>query len=136
MGKLVSLPDQAYHVFYRMGSNSRRAGRDDFSRVFGDCVENADMVAKIVEREYPQLAEVAFRFGVFQRLEYLLHIPISQMRGDHKMYQSVVRYLRRHWLRAMGNPVLTGKNKLYHTLFAIAPKELRRLHAAWRKRDA
>lgn len=128
IGRMVSLPGQAYHVFYRIGSNSRKADRESFSRVFGDCVENADMVAEIVERDYPELKAEAFRFGVFQRLEYLLHIPISQMTADNAVYRDVVRYLRRNWRRAMGNPILTKKNKVYHTLFAIAPRGIRRLH--------
>ena len=89
---------------------------------------------EIVKGQYPALEETAFRFGIFQRLEYLLHIPIQQMRADNKMYCDIVRYMRKNWLRSMGNQVLTGKNKVYHTLFAIAPKTLRRLHAAWRFR--
>lgn len=128
IGRLVSLPGQAYHVFYRIGSNSRKADKENFSRVFADCVENADMVAELVEKDYPQLKDAVFRFGVFQRLEYLLHIPISQMTADNEMYCSVVRYMRKNWRRAMGNPILTGKNKVYHTLFAIAPKGIRKLH--------
>ena len=92
------------------------------------------MVWEIVEREYPELRETAFRFGIFQRLEYLLHIPISQMTKDNRVYRKIVAYLRKNWGRAMTNRILTGKNKLYHTLFAIAPKTLRKLHAAWRLR--
>lgn len=128
MGKLVSLPGQAYHVFYRIGSNSRKADRENFSRVFGDCVDNADLAAETVRADYPALVETAFRFGVFQRLEYLLHIPISQMTADNAQYRAVVGYLRKNWPRAMGNKLLTVKNKLYHTLFALAPRTLRRLH--------
>jgi len=128
MKQLVSLPNQDYHVFYRMGSNSRKAGREEFSRVYRDNVENADRVADIVEREYPGLKSTAFRFGIFQRLEYLLHIPISQMTADNEAYRNIVKYLRKNWLCSMKNPLLTKKNKIYHTLFAIAPKSLRRLH--------
>ena len=128
IGKLVSLPGQAYHVFYRIGSNSRKKDRETFSRVFADCVENADMVEKMAAEQYPELSETAFRFGVFQRLEYLLHIPISQMEKDNGMYQEIVKYLRKNWIRSMRNPILTKKNKLYHTLFAIAPKRIRILH--------
>jgi len=133
MGKVASLPEQAYHVFYRIGSNSRKADRESFSPVYADCVENADMVAEIVGREYPGLEETAFRFGIFQRLEYLLHIPISQMTGDNAVYRGIVAYLRRNWWRAMGNRILTEKNKVYHTLFAIAPRRLRKLHRALRR---
>ena len=133
MGKILSLPDQDYHVFYRIGSNSRKADRESFSRVYGDSVENADLAAELVKQQYPELEKTAFRFGVFQRLEYLLHIPISQMRRDNGLYMKVVSYLRKNWLKAMKNPILTGKNKIYHTLFAIAPKKIRQLHAAIRR---
>ena len=136
MEKLVSLPGQYYHVFYRVGSNSRRADREDFSRVYADCVDNADMVAEIVNRDYPELADTAFRFGIFQRLEYMLHIPIGQMTEDNAMYREIVSYLRKNWIRAIGNPVLTGKNKVYQTLFAMAPKSVRKLHARLRLHNA
>ncbi len=129
MGSIVSLPEQSYHVFYRIGSNSRKAEKENFSRVFGDCVDNADVVAEIVEKDYPQLTETALRFGVFQRLEYLLHIPISQMTGTNEQYRAIVKWLRRHWGCAMRNSLLTPKNKVYHTLFAIAPKTVRVVHA-------
>lgn len=128
IGPIVSLPEQAYHVFYRIGSNSRKAEKDNFSRVYSDNVENADMAAKLVEREYPQLAQTAFRFGIFQRLDYMLHIPISRMTKENEMYCSIVSYLRNNWGRAMRNPILTRKNKLYHTLFAIAPRKIRQIH--------
>lgn len=142
IGRMVSLPEQGYHVFYRIGSNSRKADRESFSRVYGDCVENADMVGDMVadmiageaneaDGKDEELVEIAFRFGVFQRLEYLLHIPISQMRRDNEMYRRIVGYLRRNWARAMRNRVLTAKNKVYHTLFAVAPKGIRKVHRVY-----
>ena len=128
IGKIVSLPGQTYHVFYRIGSNSRKAEKDNFSRVFGDCVDNADMVSDIVEEKYPTLKETALRFGVFQRLEYLLHIPIGQMNRENTQYRLIVKWMRKNWIKSMVNPHLTLKNKCYHTLFAIAPKGIRQLH--------
>lgn len=126
---VVSLPGYGYHVFYRIGSNTRKETKDHFSRVFGDNVDNADMVLTLVEEKYPDLSVIAYRFGVFQRLDYLLHIPIGQMTQDNKQYQSIVAWLRKYWLQAMGNPYLTRKNKVYHTLFAVAPKGIRVLHS-------
>lgn len=128
-GRLVSLPGQTYHVFYRIGSNSRKADRESFSRVYGDCVDNADLAAELVKKNYPGLEPVVLRFGVFQRLEYLLHIPISQMTADNRQYREIVAWLRKNWLAAMRNPYLTGKNKCYHTLFAMAPRGIRVAHA-------
>lgn len=135
IGDIVSLPEQTYHVFYRMGSNSRKKDREQFSRVFADCVTNADMVLSAIDPGDRELQRIAFRFGVFQRLEYLLHIPISQMTEDNEFYRQVVKRLRRGWLQGMLNPYLTGKNKLYMTLFAIAPKGVRRLHRKIRGLD-
>lgn len=125
---IVSLPGYKYHVFYRIGSNSRKQNKEDFSRVFADSVDNADMVSGIVEKEFEDLKKVAFRFGIFQRLEYLLHIPVSQMTKDNAFYQSVIKYMRKNWWGSMMNPHLTLKNKCYHTLFVPAPKLLRKLH--------
>lgn len=125
---VVSLPGYKYHVFYRIGSNSRRQDKEDFSRVFADNVDNADMVLGIVEKEFEELKKIAFRFGIFQRLDYLLHIPISQMTGENVFYGNVKRYMRKHWCKSMINPYLTLKNKTYHTLFALAPKVVRKVH--------
>ena len=123
---IVCIPGQAYHVFYRPDSNTRDKNR--FSRVFADNIDNADMVLELVERKYPELVDIAFRFGVYQRLDYMLHIPIAQMTRDNEFYRRVVRNLRWEWWAAMRNPWLTKKNKCYHTLFAIAPKGIRILH--------
>ncbi len=133
MGRILSLPGQKYHVFYRIGSNSRKADRESFSRVYWDCVQNADMVSELVGREYPALKETALRFGVFQRIQYLLHIPISRMRRDNGDYRSVVGWLRRMWPRAMGNPILTLRDKTYHTILALAPASARKIHYFLRK---
>ena len=129
---VLSLPDRGYHVFYRMGSNSRRQDKNDFSRVFADNVENADVAAQIVKEHFPSLAETAFRFGIFQRLDYMLHIPIPMMTKENEPYVKVVKYLRKNWGRAMKNKILTKKNKAYHTLFAIMPKGIRILHKAFK----
>ena len=129
---IVSLPEQAYHVFYRIGSNTRKENKDDFSRVYGDGINNADMVYEIVSREYPKLQKTALRFGVFQRLEYLLHIPIAQMTSENDQYKACVRWIRRKWFSGMCNPVLTKKNKIYQSIFAIMPKGIRILHKKWK----
>lgn len=128
MGRIVSLPGHLYHVFYRIGSNTRKAGKTAFSRVFADGVDNADMAAGLVNRDYPELKAIALRFGVFQRLEYLLHIPIEQMSRDNERYREVVRWIRKNLPAGLRNSFLTGKNKAYMILFAVAPKGIRALH--------
>ena len=108
--------------------NSRRSDRDDFSRVFEDIVVNADRIQKTVDDRYPELREVAFRFGMVQRLDYMLHIPISMMNANNKFYREVALYMRKNRLHAVKNRILTNKNKLYILLLGTAPKTVRSIH--------
>ncbi|MBQ7919083.1 MAG: glycosyltransferase [Lachnospiraceae bacterium] len=139
IGNIVSLPGQAYHVFCREGSNTRK--QTGFSRVFADNIDNADMVAEMVEnnaaisqRQVEEcgksvtMTEIAFRFGVFQRIDYMLHIPIEQMVKENEFYMRVKRYLRANLGAICANSVLTAKNKIYAILFGIAPKTIRTIH--------
>lgn len=129
---LVILPKQCYHVFYRMNSNSRKKDKNDFSRVFTDIVDNADMVTALARDKFPKLLPVAKRFGFYQRLDYLLHIPVAQMTKENAFYQNVVSYLRKNVGEMIKNPYLTGKNKVYLMLLTIAPKTVRKGHAKLR----
>lgn len=126
---VMSLTGQTYHVFYRIGSNTRKKDKNDFSRVYGDCVDNADMVQDMVDSSFPELQEVAIRFGLFQRLEYLLHIPIVHMKQDNQQYCAICTYIRKHVFDVLKNTYLTNKNKIYLLLFAVSPKGLRQVHA-------
>lgn len=126
--KIYSLPGYGYHVFYRIGSNTRKKDKEQFSRVFIDIVNNADVVYDRVLCDFPELKEEAIRFNLFQRLDYLLHIPISQMTRENGMYRDIIRYLRRHRVDVVKNAYLTKKNRCYLLLFSIAPKALRKLH--------
>ncbi len=132
MYRLVVLPQQYYHVFYRSGSNSRKKKdqKDYFPPVFTDIVRNADYAAGIVSSKFPELKEVATRFCLIQRLDYLLHIPIRKMTRDNRFYrETVVRFLREHGRDILTNRYLTGKNRIYLILFRINPRLLRILHA-------
>ena len=123
------LPQQGYHVVCRQESTTRKRTKDSFSRVFLDIVENADMVQKLVDRKYPALHEYAVRFNLYQRLEYMLHVPVSQMKGDNAFYKNVKKYLRRHVGDTVKNPYLTRKNKAYLMLLTAAPRTVRGVHA-------
>ncbi len=126
---LICLPDRGYHVFYKSGSNSRTV-KTRFSRVFYDCVENADLVQKLAEEKYPELIPVALRFGLFQRLEYLLHIPVRQMTKENGEYQEVKAFVKAHKRDINTVPDLTKKNRTYLKIFAILdPHFVRWVHA-------
>ena len=122
------LPEQLYHVFYRIGSNTRRKDKNDFSRVFEDIVENADYMEQLTRERYPELREYAVRFALVQRLDYLLHIPVGRMVDTDVFYKSVKQYLHGHFSDTRKNPLLDKKSRAYLTLLTIAPKTVRRVH--------
>lgn len=122
------LPKQGYHVVCRSNSTTRSRSENSFSRVFMDIVDNADRMQKLVDKCYPQLHVHAIRFNLFQRLDYLLHVPISQMNQKNVFYRSVIKYLRRHLADTVKNPYLTKKNKIYLLLLTFAPKTVRSIH--------
>ena len=122
------LPQQLYHVYYRMGSNTRKKDRSEFSRVFVDIVKNADYAQKLTEEHFPQYKKEAARFGLFQRLDYLLHIPVEQMNRNNTFYREVIRYCRANVRETLTNPWLTGQQRLYLLLLTAAPRPVRALH--------
>lgn len=126
------LPEQEYHVFYRYGSNTRTRDREEFPRVFTDIVNNADRVEALVKEQYPGLTGEAERFALIQRLDYMLHIPISQMKRDNTFYMQVCGYLKSHRKEIKTNPYLTKKNRQYLLLLAAAPALVRKVHAGIR----
>lgn len=131
---ITILPKQCYHVVCRQESTTRRKTQDSFSRVFLDIVDNADTMRELVDRSYPELHEYAVRFNLYQRLDYLLHVPVPQMTGGNAFYNNVKRYLRSHVGDTVRNPYLTRKNKIYLLLLTVAPRTVRRVHAFVRRR--
>ncbi|WP_026650850.1 glycosyltransferase family 2 protein [Butyrivibrio proteoclasticus] len=131
VNKLVIIPDQYYHVFYRLGSNSRKNkdDKDYFPSVFTDIVVNADVAEKLCRDNHPELLELAERFGFYQRLDYLLHIPISKMTKDNSFYCQVAEYIRHNRKKIKSNRYLTRKQKAYLELLSFNPIFVRKVHA-------
>lgn len=122
------LPKRGYHVVYRSDSTTRKASENSFSRVYMDNIENADKTQVIVDKNYPALHSYAVRFNLFQRLDYMLHVPIPQMNGKNEFYKDVKKYLCSHVLNTIFNRYLTIKNKGYLLLLTAAPKSVRKIH--------
>jgi glycosyltransferase involved in cell wall biosynthesis len=134
-GEVVVTTDTGYHVYYRSGSNSRKKAtdKDYFPPVFTDIVVNADDVTSFAKDRYPDLAEYTMRFSLVQRLDYLLHIPISKMTDDNGFYQSVCRFVKEHKAEIKENPYLSRRQRLYLRLFTHNPRTIRKVHAFVRR---
>lgn len=100
-----------------------------------DIVDNADYVEELAANtcEFEELKSYARRFALFQRLDYMLHIPVSQMNGDNDFYRRVVKYLRLHILSTLFNRYLTLKNRIYLIILTVMPKTVRKVHKSIKK---
>ena len=125
---VLRIPGTGYQVVHRRGSATRRADASHFSRAYIDIIRHADAVEREVVPIYPALQREAVRFGLYERLDYLLHVPIEDMNPQNSFYADVCRYLKDHFKEMLQSPWLTGKNKLYLTLLTAAPKTVRRVH--------
>ncbi|MCR4763339.1 MAG: glycosyltransferase [Lachnospiraceae bacterium] len=135
MDRLGTLSRRDYHVCYRTGSNSRRDAdqQDFFPPVFTDIVVNADRAMQLVKEKHPGMLPAARRFALVQRLDYLLHIPVSMMRRDNVFYGDVVRYVRKNRAEIILNPYLSAKQRRNLWLLSLAPRLLRSLHGRIRR---
>jgi glycosyltransferase involved in cell wall biosynthesis len=133
VGRIGILPGKYYHVVHNSASTTRKKSKDAFSRVFLDIVANADMIETLVAARYPALTAEAKRFALFQRLDYLLHVPVGQMQFGNSFFKDTIRYLRKNIANILKNPYLNAKSKFYLMLFTVAPRTVRRIHAAIRK---
>lgn len=133
--EVVVTTDTGYHVYYRSGSNSRKkaSDKDYFPPVFTDIVVNADDVTSFAKEKYPDLSEYTMRFSLVQRLDYLLHIPISKMTDDNEFYKNVCRFVKEHKAQIKTNPYLSRRQRLYLTLFTLDPRTIRKVHAKLRR---
>lgn len=125
---VLRIPETGYQVVHRRGSATRRADAAHFSRAYIDIIRHADAVEREIVPVYPALQREAVRFGLYERLDYLLHVPIDDMNAQNSFYTEVCRYLKDHFGEMLQSPWLTSKNKLYLTLLTAAPRTVRRAH--------
>lgn len=132
--EIVVTTDTGYHVYYRSGSNSRKKAEDKdyFPPVFTDIVVNSDDVTSFAKEKYPDLEQYTMRFALVQRLDYLLHIPISKMTDNNDFYKKVCRFVKEHKAEIRTNPYLSRRQKLYLYLFTGNPRTVRVVHAKLR----
>ncbi len=123
---VLLIPKPGYHVVHREGSVTR--GKHVFSRAYEDVVRHADLVERTIVPRYPDLARQAVRFGLYVRLDYMLHVPVDDMRRDNAFYRHVIRYLRSHAGERRRSPYLTARDKRELLLLTWAPVLTRRLH--------
>lgn len=125
---VYNLPQIGYRVVHRSGSLTRRRSAGQFSRAYIAIIEASDYVEECLVPRYPKLQVAARRFGLYERLDYMLHVPVADMNRQNAFYRNVVSYLRRNRKDIRENPYLTRRDRVYLTILATAPVPVRRVH--------
>ncbi len=122
---VYSLEKNGYNIVLRHGSNSR----NKFGEVFyNSMIENSDRAFKMMEERYPELREEGIRFWYFQRLDYMLHIPVSYMKKSNTVCWNIIHDLKKGRKQIKNNAFLTPKEKRNLLILSYAPRISKRFH--------
>lgn len=122
---VYSLEKNGYNIELRSGSNSRNVFREVF---YNSMIENSDTAFRIMEKDYPQYREETVRFWYFQRLDYLLHIPVKYMNSHNQVCRKIIKDLRKGRKEIKQNSFLSPKEKKNLLILSYVPKLSKRVH--------
>ena len=113
-----------YHIVLSDYSNTRGTFKTEF---YDAMVQNSDMAYELALKKYPSAVTEAERFRLFQRLDYMLHIPVEKMKNN-AVCDGVIRFLKEHKKEIDSNPYLSPKEKRNLKILATAPYLSKRTH--------
>lgn len=121
---VYSVGKLGYHIVMSDVSNTRGT----FKREFYDAmIANSDTAYKLAEEKYPESITAAKRFCLFQRLDYLLHIPVEEMKNN-PVCDGIIEYLRKNKEEIESNPFLSAKEKKNLKILMKAPRLSKKAH--------
>nr|MCR5441269.1 hypothetical protein [Lachnospiraceae bacterium] len=101
---------------------------------YENVMENAEKMLALSAKKYPGLKEEAAHFYLVQAMWLLLHIPVSEMNGDNKLYTKVYGNVKSHKRFIRRDPYLTKKQRRNLLIFAYLPaKSVKRLFGIIKK---
>lgn len=122
---VYSIEEPHYNILIRNGSNQRSGYK---AHLYEAVINNSDYAYEVMKEYFPSCLHEADRFRFYQRLIFLLHIPVSLMTKDNACYQKVIAEVRDEKDIWINNPYLSAKEKRNLTILARAPKLSKRLH--------
>lgn len=114
-----------YNIVLRDGSNSRNVFKPLF---YNSLIENSDFAYEMCMRDYPDLSVEAKRFWLFQRLDFLLHIPVGEMKKN-EVCRSILKDLKENREEIKTNPIFSKKERRNLKILATVPYLGKRTHA-------
>ncbi|MCQ2522738.1 MAG: glycosyltransferase [Lachnospiraceae bacterium] len=122
---VYSVEEAHYDILIRSGSNQRSGFKPN---LYEAVIDNSDMALNICESHFPQWKQQALRFWFFQRLMFLLHIPVELMKKDNTYYMTVIKQVKEGRSLWKTNPFLLPKEKRNLMILSVCPKFSKRVH--------
>ncbi|MBP5472188.1 MAG: glycosyltransferase family 2 protein [Lachnospiraceae bacterium] len=123
--------EPGYHIVLSTESNTRGSYRQAF---YENVMENAEKMLALAAKKYPGLKEEAAHFYLVQAMWLLLHIPVSEMNSDNRLYTKVYGNVKSHKRFIRRDPYLTKKQRRNLLIFAYLPaKSVKRLFGIIKK---
>ena len=113
-----------YHIVLSNYSNTRGTFKTEF---YDAMIQNSDMAYELAKEKYPSAITEAERFRLFQRLDYMLHIPVEKMKNN-PVCDGIIVFLKEHKKEIDTNPYLSKKEKRNLKILATAPHLSKRTH--------
>ena len=127
---VYSIEEAHYNILIRQGSNQRSGFKPN---LYEAMIDNSDRAYAMMEKDFPALRAETERFRYFQRLDYLLHIPVEQMGKDNTYCQKILKEIRAEKTVWKVNPFLTEKQKRNLMILSICPRFSKRVHGLMMK---
>ncbi len=122
---ILSLGTPGYNIELSEGSNTRGAYRQSF---YEDMMANAFKALRLANETYQTCISQARRFTYVQALDFLLHIPVGEMKRSNAFYMRILRYLKSEKNDVRNNPYLSRKQREYLIMLIDAPVLVRGTH--------
>lgn len=122
---VYSIEEAHYNILIRQGSNQRSGFKP---QLYEAVIDNSDLALAMMKRDFPGIRAEAERFYYFQRLDYLLHIPVEQMKKTNTYYKKVIKQIRNGRADWQKNPFLTEKEKRNLSILSCCPRLSKRVH--------
>ena len=131
MKTLIVCRKPGYHIILRGQSNTRGVYKQSF---YENVMENADRMLALTHEKYPDLENAATHFYLMQAMWFLLHIPVSEMTDDNRLYKEVSSKVRSCKAFIKNDKNLEGKNRRNLILFStFSPRTVRKIHSALKR---
>ena len=99
---------------------------------YEDWMYNAFTACRIARDYYPEYWEEGKRLRLVRLLDYMMHMPVDEMKKENAFYMRMERFLKSEKQEIKKNKYLSRKQKNYLFLLSTSPVGVRKIHKAGR----